>query len=248
MLGMGDANVQEILAKLGKLQEVDLVIDTIVRKKNLPSQELMELEKRITAENDKIVRKQEELKEIEKKKRQAEGALELGEERHKRNLERSSSIKSNEEYQAYLRENEMLKKNNEEFENSILLLMEDLEKGRKETVNLKEALERLEEQKAASKAKIEEENRVMERELEQKNTERGGILGDIDQKSLMQYERIKKCRQGIALAQVVNGSCKGCNMAIPPQLFNLVIRGDKIYQCPNCTRIIFFKKPDEAAN
>jgi hypothetical protein len=47
-------------------------------------------------------------------------------------------------------------------------------------------------------------------------------------------------RRGLALAPVSNGTCRGCNMNIPPQLFNVLQRGTTIETCPYCHRIIYW--------
>ena len=58
-------------------------------------------------------------------------------------------------------------------------------------------------------------------------------------------------RRGLAVAPVQNGTCQGCNMNIPPQLFNQLQRGDSIELCATCNRIIYWDKllenPDGAA-
>ena len=48
--------------------------------------------------------------------------------------------------------------------------------------------------------------------------------------------------QGRAVVSVKNGTCQGCNMNIPPQLFNLLQRGDSIELCGNCNRTIYWDK------
>ncbi len=44
------------------------------------------------------------------------------------------------------------------------------------------------------------------------------------------------------MAPVSNGTCRGCNMNIPPQLFNVLQRGTSIETCPYCHRIIFWEE------
>jgi uncharacterized protein len=39
---------------------------------------------------------------------------------------------------------------------------------------------------------------------------------------------------------VTSGTCGGCHMTIPPQLYNILIRGNSIESCPNCHRIIYW--------
>ena len=48
------------------------------------------------------------------------------------------------------------------------------------------------------------------------------------------------CFEGLALASVENGTCRGCNMNIPPQLFNVLQRGNSVETCPYCHRIIYW--------
>ena len=51
-----------------------------------------------------------------------------------------------------------------------------------------------------------------------------------------------RMKRGLALVPVKNGTCQGCNMNIPPQLFNMIQRGDSIELCGNCNRIIYWDK------
>ena len=45
-----------------------------------------------------------------------------------------------------------------------------------------------------------------------------------------------------AVVAVKNGTCSGCNMNIPPQLYNVIQRGTTLELCPNCNRIIYWAK------
>ena len=58
---------------------------------------------------------------------------------------------------------------------------------------------------------------------------------------LKKYATIRM-RRGLAMAPVKNGTCQGCNMNIPPQVFNQLQRGDTIELCGNCNRIIYWDK------
>jgi predicted nucleic acid-binding Zn-ribbon protein len=49
---------------------------------------------------------------------------------------------------------------------------------------------------------------------------------------------------GIAISQVVNATCSGCNMNIPPQMYNELQKRDSLKFCPNCERIIYWKNGD----
>jgi len=57
---------------------------------------------------------------------------------------------------------------------------------------------------------------------------------------LSRYERIRK-RRGIAIAATSDGTCQACHMAVPPQLFQKILRNERLEQCPHCQRILYFK-------
>jgi len=40
---------------------------------------------------------------------------------------------------------------------------------------------------------------------------------------------------------VLDEHCQGCNMGIPPQLYNIVLRGENIETCPYCHRIMYYE-------
>ncbi len=57
---------------------------------------------------------------------------------------------------------------------------------------------------------------------------------------LKRYGAIRM-RRGLAMVAVANGTCRGCNMNIPPQLFNVLQRGTSLECCPYCHRIIYWE-------
>lgn len=49
----------------------------------------------------------------------------------------------------------------------------------------------------------------------------------------------QRSKDGIAVAEVVNGSCSACFMSLRPQMQLEVKRGDQIITCENCARILY---------
>jgi predicted nucleic acid-binding Zn-ribbon protein len=72
-------------------------------------------------------------------------------------------------------------------------------------------------------------------------TERDKIAKNVRPDVLKRYSAIRM-RRGMALAPVVSGTCRGCNMNIPPQLFNVLQRGTTVESCPYCHRIIYWEE------
>jgi len=43
---------------------------------------------------------------------------------------------------------------------------------------------------------------------------------------------------------VKNGTCLGCFMNIPPQLFIEVMKNSRLITCPSCNRIFFYNEEE----
>lgn len=62
-------------------------------------------------------------------------------------------------------------------------------------------------------------------------------LGD---SAFQYYQRLIKGGKMPAVVPVISGSCHGCNMALPPQVYNLLLGANgKMFTCPTCSRIIY---------
>ncbi len=58
------------------------------------------------------------------------------------------------------------------------------------------------------------------------------------------YESIRTKRP-VAVARLVEGTCRGCHLAIPPMMFQRLRQTGEIDQCPSCRRIIYYVAPGE---
>jgi len=55
-------------------------------------------------------------------------------------------------------------------------------------------------------------------------------------------------KRGYAVAPVIKGVCRGCHMALPPQLNNILARMESIETCPRCGRLVYRKELLEPAD
>ena len=44
---------------------------------------------------------------------------------------------------------------------------------------------------------------------------------------------------GKAIVAATNFVCKGCNMAVPPNIVNYLMQGDRLIVCKSCQRILY---------
>ena len=51
---------------------------------------------------------------------------------------------------------------------------------------------------------------------------------------LNKYNTLRHRRNGLAVVNVLHGVCQGCFMTIPPQQYNMLLKGDVFFDCPTC--------------
>jgi predicted nucleic acid-binding Zn-ribbon protein len=80
-----------------------------------------------------------------------------------------------------------------------------------------------------------------------KLSERAVVIKRLPPVLFRRYDMIRS-KRGVGIAQTSDGTCKACNMALPPQLFHRLRREPMLEQCPSCHRIIYFVPPVAQAN
>ena len=58
----------------------------------------------------------------------------------------------------------------------------------------------------------------------------------------VRYEFIRKRLEHPVIVAVKEGICTGCHIAVPPQSYIELQRGQQILSCPNCQRLIFWNE------
>lgn len=75
-----------------------------------------------------------------------------------------------------------------------------------------------------------------------RQTDRDAAAKKLPAQLYRRYELVRN-KRGTGIAQTSDGTCKACNMALPPQLFHRLRREPMLDQCPSCNRIIYFVPP-----
>ncbi len=234
--------MREDIANLIKLQKVDLKLLALDKEKENCPDSLLEAEKALSAKKEEIVAIEKEIEDLKYKKRAHEDELEQEYQRLRKSQNRLMEVKAQREYQALLKEIEEIKKANKVREEEILQIMDRLEKLAEEKEKLAQELVELEKQVNDERAKYEAKRAEIDQQRSVVWEEREAIAKNIPVTLLKRYEFIKSRRNGVAVVGVLDAVCDGCHMNIPPQLYNELIRDDKVHECPICQRIIFYKK------
>ncbi len=232
--------MKEQIRLLEALQEIDSQIDYHERDMMRLPLEIQETAKTLVVLRRDISDASAKSSSVEKELKKREQELALEQEKIKRSERRLLSIKNQKEYNALSREVKLGKKVASEIEEAILEFMSELE-------TLKKTLERKENEYAeceasllAKKAEAEQVTAKSQEALVVLKAEREKVTAQVDRDFLKKYRTLKQAR-GQAVAEMQNGTCTGCHMAIPPQLNIRVLKQEEIVTCPNCHRILYVK-------
>jgi uncharacterized protein len=158
---------------------------------------------------------------------------------------RMNRIKNVKELQALQREIDQIRQANGEAEEELLNMMVELDGLRGEIKAKEETLLALEQDWQQKQEALQTQAAAIDQAVDKASIRRQRIAEEIDASLMSRYELIFSRRGGNAVVQVTGGICQGCYMNIPPQLWNEIIRSEKVNLCPSCQRILHYKTPEE---
>jgi len=232
--------LQEKIKVLIQLQECDKRIKAIIEKKNEGPAKIKALQGEVEEFQRELEAKKEELEQQKKERRKIEREIDDLELKKQKSHAKLSSISSNKEYRAALKEIDELEREKGLREEKALELMEAIEALEEECKRLEEEYKQLQDKCKKEEKEILEQIQDLDQELERLERQRDGLCNQIDQGLLRHYNNLRGRKGGLAISPVIKGVCQTCHMGIPPQKFNELIRGDDLMSCPNCNRIIYW--------
>ncbi len=226
-----------------KLQECDLKINSIQQKKKRLPEKIELLSKKMNEVKQELENDLAHLNALKKERREIEIEIDDMEEKIRKSNEKLSSIKTNKEYRAALKEIDELEEQKSQLEDRLLEIMETIEKAEKKHKLMQEEIKQKEEEFEKEKKKILAEEKVLDSEIEKLKKYRQELcdkISKIDKALLQKYDFLRARKGGIAISPVIRGVCQTCHLGIPPQKFNELIKGDSLMTCPHCMRIIYW--------
>ena len=232
------------LLLLVELQKLDLEVSRInLKKKELPDRiSKMDEEYRsflVGLETEKM-----KVDDLLKRHKEKEEKLKRGIENLKKTKDRLFEVKTNKEYQAILKEIEVIENKNSAIEDEIINALEELDKARDQLKTKENEHDTFKLQYEQDKKKMEDELQLLDAELATCQENINDCAKQIDHHLLRRYETIKGRRNGLAVVSVRKEVCDGCHMNIPPQLYIELQKSVELMSCPNCNRIIYWKNQD----
>lgn len=193
-------------------------------------------------EFEKIIEEKEAvLKELDQKYRSYESDVQMNIDRISRSKEKLRLAKTNKEYQSSVKEIEGMEAINSHIEDEMLGFLEHMESAENTLTQTRAEYTKRIDQANVEKVAIENEADNGKQQLVRLDEDWQKISGQIDSDLLETFNKAKLNQaNGIAIVAAKNAVCQGCNMNIPPQLYNELHRFDRLINCPHCERIIYW--------
>lgn len=158
---------------------------------------------------------------------------------------RMNRIKNAKELQALQREIDLIRQTNGELEEELIRIMQDVDSVKAQIQAKESEMAVMQEEWRAKQKELEEQIHGIDAAVSEAATRRESIAAQVAGDLISRYELIFSRRGGTAVVEVNAGICQGCFMNIPPQLWNEIIRNEKLHLCPSCQRILFAKPAEE---
>ena len=164
-------------------------------------------------------------------------------ERADRNLKHAQNQK---EYETAMREMDALQKQIAAFETQLIEKMTAIEEVEKELESRADEINSLDGKRSGALNAFDAEVSADKANLESTTKKREEVFATLPKQLAAVYNRLaQRSRDGIAVAEVVNGSCSACFMSLRPQMQVEVKRGDQIITCESCSRILYIMPKEQ---
>ncbi len=234
-----EISIADKLDALFELQKIDSEIDRIRTIRGELPLEVSDLEDEIGGLETRVGKIQDEINELENEITERKNASKDSESAITKYKERQNNVRNNREFESLSKEieyQELEIKLHEKRSKEAKLKIE----GKKEILD--EAQARLEMRKSDLSIKQKELNDIISET--QKDEDKLIKASDaakkkIEERLIFAYSRLRNnAKNGLAVVQVMRGSCGGCFNKIPPQRQLDIVTKKKILVCEHCGRIL----------
>jgi predicted nucleic acid-binding Zn-ribbon protein len=225
------------------LQDLDLTAERLRRQiADVPAaqaaldERLTSLTAAVAAVKERIAASQTARREIEKDLAAVQGRLS----KYKDQL---MEVKTNKEYHAMQTEIGAAEQLVRSQEDRLLDRMEEAETLAAELKAAEGALKAGQAEVVKERERLDADRGTADADLARTTAERATLAAAISKEALALFEHVSKHRKGPAMSEARDGLCMQCHVRLRPQVFNEVRRNERLIQCENCSRILFFIAP-----
>lgn len=233
---------EQDIAALVKLQRIEIETTKLeAYLVNLPIQ-IQNLDQRLDEFTRNVENDEQLIDELNKKYRTYESDIQLNLGKIEKSEDKLRSVKTNKEYQSSLKEIDDIKAINSRLEDDMLEILEQVDSAQQSLDASKQQYTLIVDEIKREKESLMQAAEQGKQDLAALKSDREAVTAVIDARLLEIFTyQLRKHSDGIAIAEVKNEVCQGCNMNIPPQMYNDLQKTTSFQYCPSCERIIFWQ-------
>lgn len=232
--------LQEQIDILLKVQQVDTELYKLKEEKAIKPAQKKEYEQAFDQLKQGLKAKEDEFKSLHLKRKEYEIELETKEKAVKKLQGQLFQIKTNKEYTALQKEISGIKADSAVLEDDILDVLDKLDKVKAALEDEKRKLVDEEKRVKEQTGKIDQEIKEIEEKTGLLGNERKQLCAGVEKSFLVQYEKILKAKNSLALVPIMGEFCGGCNRVLTAQLIDEARKKDKLIICESCSRLLYW--------
>lgn len=234
--------MEDQMILLKELQGLDQKLNTIGQDQRKLEAEREGIDAEVVRVREMVAALEGSIAELEEQRSQLRMSLDQEQANIEKSEGRLPEIKTQKEYLAVLKEVDTAKKLNKDLSDQIEAKNGEIAALTEEAEEKRQSLVEMEEQISVRCGEIEEALKSFEETRQGLVKERDSQIEPLPRDLQRRYQLLMERRAGVAVVEARNGTCLGCNMHLPPQLFNSLFLAQEIKTCPHCSRLLYVVK------
>lgn len=226
-----------------RLQEIDNRLVELTREIAALPKHVAEIERKLISHERKLDADRAAMAANLNERKKCEADIQAEEQKTSKLKDQLLQAKTNEQYKAFQNEIEFCQKAIQKLEDRILEAMAESEPLDQNVKADEAALQAERTQVEAEKAQARERTVADESAAAELRRDRAATVKSVTPVVYQRYERARKARKGIAMAEAVDGRCTVCHMLLRLQFYQDLKKGDQMMVCESCQRILFYNPP-----
>ena len=228
-----------------KLQNIDYDLGELERSKDYLPEMIHNLEKETEEYRRALQASEQELGELNLRHRNLDLELTTLNQELTKFQKQMQEIKTNKEYDALTTEIANRKLKISTTEEEILKTLTGMDDLKEKIKQYQQKLDDVEKTNTVQLVDLRERLSSIEDKVKIKQGDRKNITVRIDKKLLATYERVKKGRGNQVVVTIRKRACGSCHKSVPPQIIQEIRKGEMVYTCDNCGRILIWTEESD---
>ena len=234
--------MQKELINLFEIQKIDSETFQVQERRKTLAERLETLESQVDGLGGDITSLESEVGEFEREAKGLESTVQAEKLKIKKWEARLKEIRNQREFLALSREIDGAKKSVERAEERTLELWKSKEVVEEKLENIRDKQTDLGVQADDERDNVKASIAEFEEQSARHAARRESLSAGVTKQIMKRYDMVRAKRRGVGLIEVVKGTCQGCNVALRPQQYIILQRGESIEQCPSCQRLLIWNE------